>query len=243
MKIRRLSEIDLARFCAIPEGEQLRQALRNYNAGGSAWSYEPVRSSTAELLNASTTLFGSSPRVAWPLLERQVRRACTRGIEQTEANVEAAAILYHFAEALDWQAVKFPMGRLAVGMGEAVRYWADLVLDDGDGPFIPFFDHRRQNGVSNGDIRRIVFSLQDVHVRQQFPDLAEARLAIVRLPCAGSLRSLSLEFHESGELLSYDELNTKVSHVYREWASVLAERDHDRRGTGTSGGGGTPLGL
>ena len=131
MKIRRLSEIDLARFCTLPSGEALRHALRSYNSGGGSWSYDPIRNSTADALNARTTLLGPIKAVTWEQLRRQVERACNRGSDQRASNTELAAILFYFAGALGWSSVKLPMGRLAIGMGEAVRYWSDVVIDDG----------------------------------------------------------------------------------------------------------------
>jgi len=241
MKIRRLSEIDLARFCALPGGEMLQHALRMYNTGGGSWSYDPVRNSKSDILGAKTELALITPKVSWSKIAAQIARACKKGEEQLEANLEVAAVLYHFAEALGWTAVKFPMDRLPIGRGESVRYWSDIVIDDGEGPFIPFFDQRRANGLSNPEMRRIVFSLQHHHLRERHLDLADVRLAIVRFPPAGALRSMTLDFDTGVELLPFDQLNAKVEEVYREWALVSAEKFEKTRKTGTGGPG--PLGI
>jgi hypothetical protein len=235
MKIRRLSEIDLARLCTYAAGPSLEQALRNYNTGGGAWSYDPVRASIADILNAKVPLLERMDEVAWPKIARQITSASNRGVEQAAANRLVGKVLFDEARSLGWVAAKFDMARMPIGFGEAVRYWSDVLIDDGHGPIVPFFDHRREHGVTNLDIRRIVFSMQNVWVRDRYPDLADARLAVVRFPSDGDDRSITMDFHVESELLSYEDLNELVRNVYRTWAKVSEVRleTERRKGTGT----------
>lgn len=233
MKIRRLSEIDLARLCTYAPGASLEQALRNYNTGGGAWSYDPVRASTADILNARVPLIGGMVPVEWRKIARQITAASNRGAVQAKANCLVGKVLFDAAKEYSWQAAKFDMARMPIGFGEAVRYWSDVVLDDGQGLIVPFFDHRREHGVANGDVRRIVFSMQNVWVRDRYPDLAEARLAVIRFPSDGDDRSIAIDTHAEAELLSYEELNELVRNVYKTWAKVSDERTETERRTGT----------
>jgi hypothetical protein len=235
MKIRRLSEIDLARFVSLPAGPQLDQALRNYNTGGGSWSYGPVRSSTADILGARTPLHGALPPVPWEKLKRQIARACTKGEAQTKSNVQVGKVLFDEARKAGWLAAKYEMGNMPVGIGETVRYWSDVLLNDEEGMFVPFFDHRRENGVSSPAIRQVVFSMQHIWVRDRYPDLSDARLAIVRFPISDATRGVRIEFASDGELLSYDELNARVRVVYESWARVSEERVREPRRSGTDG--------
>lgn len=241
MKIRRLSEIDLARLCTYAAGPSLEQALRNYNTGGGAWSYDPVRASTSDILNAKVPLLERMDEVAWPKIARQIASASNRGAVQAAANCLVGKVLFDQARTLGWRAAKFDMARMPIGFGEVVRYWSDVLIDDGEGPIIPFFDHRREHGVANADIRRIVFSMQNVWVRDRYPDLADARLAVVRFPSAGDDRSITVDIHVESELLSYEDLNELVRNVYRTWAKVSEERLDAERRTGT--GKGNPFGF
>jgi len=50
-----------------------------------------------------------------------------------------------------------------------------------------------------------------------------------------------LDFHDEAELLSYEELLSRVRNVYETWARVSEERTNETRRTGT--GGPTPLGF
>ena len=241
MKIRRLSEIDLARFASLPAGAQLEHALRLYNAGGGAWSYDPVRQSTPDILAAKTPLFGTLGAVSWPSLVRQLERACNKGDEQARANIEVSKVLYDAARRLGWSAAKVNMGRMSIGFGDSVCYWSDVVLEDTNGQFIPFFDHRRAHGVANPAMRQIIFSMQHLWVRERNPDLMDARLAVVRFPSGRVERGIHLDFHNDAELLTYEDVDSRVRTVYETWARVSDERVRETRRTGTSDG--TPFGF
>jgi hypothetical protein len=234
MKTRRLSEIDLAKLASIPPGPLLDKALRAYNAGGGSWSYDPVRSSTSDILGAKTPLHGSLQPLTWEQIESQINRASSRGRDQAVANTEVGKVLFENAKTKNWSAVKFQMDRLPIGFGDAVRYWCDVVLADGEGPFIPFFDHRREYGI-NATARQIVFSMQHIWVRERHPDLSAARLAVIRFPSLKHARGLVVDFHTEAELLSYDELNERVQNVYAAWARISQEKANERRKTGTGG--------
>lgn len=241
MKTRRLSEIDLARFAALQAGRPLEQALRAYNAGGGAWSYDPVRYSTADILGASTPLIGALAPVPWSRIQRQIERASNRGAVQSKSNVEVGKVLFDCARRSGWSAVQLPMGRLPIGNGESVRYWSDVVIEIDNQLVVPFFDHRREHGIANPSIRQLVFSMQHLWVRDRMPDLASARLAVLRFPQDGDERSVQLTFHQEADLLSYEELDERVRVVYETWARVSAEKLAQPKKTGT--GGGNPFGF
>lgn len=237
MKTRRLSEIDLARLASLTDQATLEYALRAYNAGGGAWSYDPVRASTSDILEARTPLLGELPPLSWDKISRQIVAASRRGEPQALANVMVGKVLFERTRRLSWAAVKFPMGRLPIGLGETVRYWSDVVLEDGDGMFVPFFDHRREHGIANPSARQIVFSMQNLWIRERHPDLESVRLAIIQFPSAGDTRSLRVTFHTEAELLPFGALDTRVRNVYETWARVSEEKARDGRKTGTGGPG------
>jgi hypothetical protein len=241
MQLSRLSEIDLAKAMTVPPGPALEAEMRYYNAGGGAWSYDPTRVSTSDLVGAAAPLVGPLSPVSWPKLERQIRSACNRGQTQTDSNLQVSKVLFDAARDRGWSAVQEPMGSLSVGFGESVRYWSDVVIADADGPFIPFFDHRRRGGLTTAVSRHIVFSMQHIGVRERNPDLGDVRLAVVRFPVIGNARWVQIYFHDGSNLLAYEELDTRVRTVYETWARVSNERVAKRRAAG--GGGPTPFGF
>ena len=229
MKIRRLNEIDLARFCAINDDEWLRRDLRRYNLGGGAWSYDPVRRSTADVLNAQIPGFPPISEPSAEQVRRQIAGACNRGVVQAEANWLVAKTLREFRKSNGWQSVKFLMGPMPLGFGEVVSYWSDVVIDDGNGLIVPYFDQRREGGIQNSAQRRIVHSMQNAWVRDRHLDLSGARLAVVRFPSVDADRAVDIQFHDDSDLLSYEDLDTAVKRVYRLWAEVSRDkRDEDR---------------
>jgi hypothetical protein len=146
-------------------------------------------------------------------------------------------ILFDAVRKYEWAAVKFPMGRLPIGIGETVSYWSDVVLEDADGLLVPFFDHRRLHGIANPSVRQIVFSMQHLWVRERHPDLAYARLAIIQFPSYGETRGIRIELHNDSDLLPYKELDARVRNVYETWARVTTEKMRGSRKTGTGGTG------
>lgn len=233
VRISRLSEIDLARLAALTDQRELEHQLRAYNAGGGAWSYDPVRRSTLDILGAATSLFGTLPPVEWPKIARQIAADCRRGPLQIAANTLVGKILFERARGERWLAAEVSMGAMPIGIGETVRYWSNVVLQDAHGPFVPYFDHRREHGIANAAMRQVVFSMQHIWVRQRQPDLADVRLAIVRFPSIGTDRSTRIDFLREADLLPYDVLDARVRNVYETWAKVTAEKS---RRSGTGGG-------
>jgi hypothetical protein len=232
MKIRRFSELDLARFTALARSPALDRALQTYNEGGGYWSYDPVRKSTSDIVGATTPLLGALPRLPWKQLELQIERACKNSEEQRLANIEAGKVLYEYSKIRNWKAAKYQLGLMPIGVDISVRYWNDLILADEDGAFIPFFDHRRENGVTNSDILRVIYSMQHIWVRERRPDLASFRLAVIKFSndCP---RRISLLFHNGDALLSFDELNERVRLVYEAWDRVLRSKSSKKKKTGT----------
>jgi len=238
VKIRRLSEIDLVRLASLTDQGELEHRLRAYNAGGGAWSYNPVRNSTSDIVGASTPLLGSMSRPHWGQIQRQIVAACSRGQAQIEANLLVGKVLFEASHRMGWSAAQFHMGAMPIGIGETVRYWSDVVLEGQDGLFIPFFDHRREHGVTNAAIRQVLFSMQHIWVRERHPDLAEAQLVVIRFPTDGDTRSIQIDQHSDAELLPYDVLDARVRNVYVTWARVSEEKARSgRKGTGTDGPG------
>jgi hypothetical protein len=224
MKTRRLPDTDLAIFASLDEGEPLERALRAFKAGGGAWSYDPVKQSSGDILAAKAPLYEPAAPIAWSKIRRQISRACLKGAKQLESNVQVGKILYDSGQSMHWSAVSLPMGHLPTGVGGGVRYWHDIVIIADGQAIIPFFDFRRGRGVANPGIRKIVFSMQNIWVRDRHADLANARLAVFRFPTIGEERYLKIHLHDDGDLLSFEELDRRVRVVYETWSRICVER-------------------
>jgi len=160
---------------------------------------------------------------------------------QEQSNLEVSDLLYKYCGTEKWRSAKIDMHALPIGFGDSVRYWSDVVIQDDNGLFIPFFDHRRTKGLKGIQENRFVFSMQNFWIRERFLDLRSARLAVISFPTARKMRGLSIQFGKEEELMSYDELDSRVRRVYEAWAKVSEERTTKRRETGTDGP--TPFGF
>jgi len=224
MKTRRLPDTDLAIFASLDQGEPLERALRAYKAGGGAWSYDPVKQSSGDILAARAPFYEPVAPIAWSKIERQIRQACLKGAKQIESNVQVGKVLYDSGRSLHWSAVSFPMGYLPTGVGGGVRYWHDIVIVVDGRAIIPFFDFRRGRGVASAAVRKIVFSMQNIWIRDRHADLANARLGVFRFPTVEKERYLNIHLHDDGDLLSFEELDARVRVVYETWSRICAER-------------------
>ena len=225
MKTRRLSEIDLARMCALADRPaELDLATEAYEAGGGSWSYDPSRRSEAELVNAQPPLPMPLPRPEWAKLELQITRACNRGQVQKDSNVEVSRLLHDQSVKEEWVARSIDLSSMPIGVSETVRYWSNLVIEGPDGRFVAFVDHRRQGGLNSEASRRVVYSMQSSWIHARYPDLEGTRLAIIQFPCIRRARSFQIRFCDAGDLMDYDELNERVSRVYLSWGGVADRR-------------------
>ena len=221
MKTRRLSEIDLARLCALVDRpEELHLATEAYDAGGGAWSYDPARRSEADAVNAQPPLPIPLDRPAWEKLERQVTRTCTRGQKQVDSNIEVTKLLHDLSVREGWVARTLDLSSMPIGVNETVRYWSNLVIEGPEGRFLTFIDHRRNGGLSGAVPKRIVHSMQSAWLHARYPDLEGTRLAIIQFPALKQIRSIKLTFCDTDDLMSYEELNERVLAVYLSWGGV-----------------------
>jgi hypothetical protein len=222
--MRRIPEIDLLNLIdAYQHGVLEEKAAAYVKQRPPSWNYEPVRSSVLEACGVATPLFGKE--LARPSLDQLVNLVgsrCKKGVEQIAANVEAVAALYRYVDDSGLHGVKLFMGEYAIGCGGVVRCWSDLILYGKDGPFIPYFDWRRSNGIVSATALKAAFSLQHIGVRKRFgQDLGEAKLAVIGFPARKNKpRSARVRFYEGGELFSEEELLQAVIAVYEAVASA-----------------------
>lgn len=233
MKIRRLHEIDLARIALLPADEK-RSRLRRLRAGHAPYSYDPARSVLLDVVNAQGALPLPVPPTSWAQIEALLRRAA-KSDDGFLANKEVTRLLYDLVQREGLSATQIDIGRMPVGVGETVAYWINAVLVRGDEAILPFFDHRRAQGLTELG-RTFVFAMMREHLAARHPDL-EARFAIFRFPQEGSDRAIKFLLHDPGERrLGYEELDAAVTETYAIWREVLEERLDEARRTGTGGG-------
>ena len=232
MKLRRIPEIDLARFATKGEKEQ-KSALRSYDAGGGGWSYDPARSQCFNIFNPTTRL---GLEVARPSIEKilqEVTKAC-RDEAQKQSCVEVTRLLWEWVQSEAGKAIERPIPSMALGSIGAVRYWGNFAVQYNGRPHFVFFDHRRSNGLT-GTARQFAFSMMREQLIATDIEFADAGLLILQFPQPKKSDRIIRAYTDEGmELFDLYTLQDMVANTYRIWAEVLEEkrRTDTRRAAG-----------
>jgi hypothetical protein len=239
MKIRRLSEIDLARIGPLDSNEK-RHHLRLLRFGRPPHTYGPLRGQLGDILNLQPEMFGSSADVTpWETISAAIQKKATHEGEAA-FNLAVAKSLYNFAVEKSIRSYRKPISAWPVGYGQSVSYWWNLytVLED-QSCFI-FADPRISNPLTR-DGRKFVLSLMHERIRVPDPDFAESRLVVAQFGKGqGGARTIRLFDATEGELFNVDQLNEMIDETYGIWIEVLHERADEER---KKASGSNPMGF
>jgi hypothetical protein len=239
MKIRRLSEIDLARLAPLPRDEKLYR-LRLLKSGRPPHTYNPMRKSLGDILNLQPEMFPlGSKYTSWSQVSANISKLATSETE-LKFNLAVARALYEFGVEKHVQSFAKPITPWAVGYEQHVRFWWDLyTVIDGQPCFI-FADPRISSPLTQ-EGRKFVLSIMNERIRVPDPDFADAQLLIVQFGKGEHGTRVIREF-PAGEskLFSFDELNEMIDETYKMWIEVLVERTEEVRKRPS---GSTPLGF
>jgi hypothetical protein len=235
MKIRRLSEIDLARIGPL-DTEEKRHRLRLLRFGRPPHTYAPLRSQLGDILNLQPEMFGSSADVTpWENISEAIQKASTSDNE-ARFNLAVAKSLYDYAVERNIRSYRKPISAWAVGYGQSVSYWWNLYTVLEDQSCFLFADPRISNALTR-DGRKFALSLMHERIRVPDPDFADSRLVVAQFT-KGERGARTIRLFDAAELelFSFDQLNEMIDETYRIWIEVLQEREDDgrRRPTGTN---------
>lgn len=239
MKIRRLHEIDLARISTQNIEAQSKQ-LKRLKSGYAPFSYNPFRKTFLDIVNAVPPLFPEEC-VGQSLeeIENSIRQYSKKGDVEFEENQLLAEVLFNEFRAPNIRCFSQKFFPVILRLGHSVAYWVNAVFVIDGVPHIAFFDQRRSRGL-NADGRKFVFSMMHHHIREQSSDLTSAKLMICQFPDISTkdekARYIKTHKHKTGDLFSFEELNSMIGTTYDLWTEILADREADiRRDTGDLG--------
>jgi hypothetical protein len=233
MKISVLPPIDLARAAAV-EGVNRSSVLLAQTSGFGSFSYDPVRRVEREIANAQGPLL-EVETAPWDVIQSLMWKRCKGDQSAFNSNEEVGRLTRDFFTSENIKATLWTFSDFDLGMGGIlVKYWSQMVLLWNGKPFICFFDHRRQKGLTKKS-RRFVFSIMDLNIRQAIPELAEAELVIFRFPQPKNSERY-LEAHRcEEELIDEREIRSAISATYKEWDYIRRERSETSRRRGQAG--------
>src|SRR5262249_12205873 len=143
MKIRRLSEIDLARIGPLETNEK-RVRLRQLKSGRPPHTYGPLRSQLGDILNLQPEMFGRAEPTDWETIAAAIVKAATHDSE-AKFNLAVAKSLHDYALAERAKSYRKPISPWPVGYGQDVCYWWNLYTVLEDRPCFIFADPRLTN--------------------------------------------------------------------------------------------------
>jgi hypothetical protein len=227
MKIRPLPEIDLARIMHRPRLE-MRSHLAGIGDGFPPHSYNPTRETIPDLLNQRGDLL-SVGALDWETIRKLIAKRVRRGPEELKHNLAVAKLLHDYTIQKKIWSKRHEFFQLKIGLVGGVRYWWDVYYIDDGRAVVPFVDPRLSRGLSAED-RRVVFSFMHERIRVSGSDFEDARLAIIQFPKnAKGQRELRIHYDDGIELYSFEQLSSMIAVLYEEWASVLRDREGERR--------------
>ena len=235
MKLRRLPDIDLARIASLAP-EQRRKALEKFRYGRPPFSYGPLRGCLLDIFNVHPKLFGPVGPTSWNVIKELLTKRC-RTAEETEANLQVAKGLHHYATSLRILGRSQEFFPLGMSAGRKVEYWLPMVLIIDEQPLVPFIDPRRSRGLTK-EARRFAFSMMHERIRAADPDFASVRFGIIQFgDVDGDQRTPRIHVDDGIELFRYEAMETMVSETYDLWREVCEERETEmrRKASGESG--------
>ncbi|MFT9046209.1 hypothetical protein [Acetobacter orientalis] len=240
MSSKRLTNIELARFGALPRGEKRDKAIKDFLKGTPRWNYQPVRTYLVDVLNVSTLLM-PMPDIQWETIEEKILDKCCNyqnpevREQQRYYNTAKGQELYRLRHELNWSFHEYNIRTgLSVPNNTPFSYWHNALGQDENGAFLPFIDFRSNSGLNSDESRKIVFSIQYLLVIGQEADLDGTRPAIVRIE--GNLQK-GLKpvyyFGDSHNLYSLEEIETMALEVHDDFERVKRDTPDEVKKTGT----------
>jgi|SRR6185312_2217970 len=238
MKIRRLSEIDLARIAPL-EADEKRHRLRLLKSGGPPHTYNPLRRSLGDILNLQPEMFGGGDYTPWANIESAIRKVAKSDSEE-KFNLAVAKSLYNYGVGNEIRSYAKPITPWPVGYGQSVAYWWNLYTVLADQSCFVFADPRLSNPLTKLG-RRFTFSMMHQRIRVPDPDFFESRLLITQFTKGlNGARDIRLFDAAEIELYTVDQLNEMIDETYKIWLEVLRERVEDEH---KKAAGSTPMGF
>jgi hypothetical protein len=228
MKIRRLSEIDLARIAPLPPEEKLHR-LRLLKIGRPPHTYNPLRFSLGDILNLQPEMFPpSSEYTSWAQISDDISKRATSETEK-KFNLAVGRALHDYGVAVRARSFSKPISSWAVGYGQSVRFWWNLYTVIRGRPCFIFADPRISSPLTRVG-RRFVLSIMNERIRVADPDFANAKLVVVQFGKGEQGNRIVREFEAAdSELFSFSELNAMIDETYRLWVEILTERTEEVR--------------
>lgn len=226
MKIRPLSDTDLARIAHLPRELRIKKLRSCLNPFFSI-TYTPTRRRYGDLLNERAPLAKDMPPPPWEKIESGIIRD-NADLNVQKANLDVAKLLYNFRVENDIISYREKFAPVSLGFGVQVSPWLPYTVNYRGRAHIVFVEPRRTNGLDRLG-RKFVYSMMHARIRSLNPELKKARLCVIHFS-NDDQRILDLcLFDEESELYSVNEFMQMINETYGDWIDIQREDQAERR--------------
>ena len=217
MKLRKISEITLARNATERETQQRVELARLMGDDGPRWGYEQLTRLIPDIFSLRLPLSGPSVPTPFHVIERTLTQRCKHQKQRT-CLIMAAETLHKFVKREGITGRYQQFGKMHMGMAAGnLVYWAPMVLNVEGRPTVIFVDPRRSGRLSENGIR-FVLSMMNEHIRINDPDYSSIRLAVLQIDYGkGGAAEPFFNFDDNVPLFPLNELQSMVDRTYAIW--------------------------
>jgi hypothetical protein len=158
-----LSEIDLARAASAP-ANQKRNIIKTAAGERGYDFYKGFRANLATILNVPINSFIPASQPTKKQIMAAVGRACNNASGELDGNKSIAEGFIDYVIQRNVTAAEFIFDPVSLGRAGRRYFWSPFILKIDGKKYIPFFDPRRENGLT-AEARRWIFSINHTHIR------------------------------------------------------------------------------
>jgi hypothetical protein len=211
----RLSEIDLARAATAPN-YQKRTLIEAATEGRGYPFYKGFRSSLSTILRVPlNSLVPASPATKRQILAAIVR-ACNHAAGEAEGNKSIGEGFIDYVTAHSVTAAEFNFDPVALGRAGRRQFWEPFILQIDGKKYIPFFDPRRDDGLT-AEARRFIFSIDHTYIRLANPtEFADVGFVVFQFEdTREKARKVIAHFDNGISFWTDKEIGAMIDEVYR----------------------------
>lgn len=210
-----LSEIDLARAATAPN-YQKRTLIKAATDGRGYPFYKGFRSSLSTILRVPiNSLVPASPVTKRQILAAIVR-SCNHAAGEVEGNKSIGEGFIDYVTAHNVMAAEFNFDQVALGRAGKRQFWEPFILKIDGKKYIPFFDPRRDNGLT-AEAMRLIFSIDHTYIRLANPtEFADVGFVIFQFEdTREKARKVIAHFDNGVRFWDDKEIGTMIDETYR----------------------------
>jgi hypothetical protein len=209
-----LTEIDLAHAATAPTNQK-KSIVTQATSGNGYDFYRAIRDNSGAILNLQLPLVSASP-VTREETVAAVGRACYARSGEIEGNEAIAAGLWDYVDKHKVTAANLDLEKVFLGPAGRRWFWAQYILKIDGEKYIPFFDWRKDTGLSS-EGRRFVFSVNHAHIRLANPtEYGDVGLVIFQFEVLNNkTRRAVAHFDDGISFWSDTDISQMIDDVYR----------------------------